>query len=61
MVVRPCPSWPAGEDVHAYFDDDPGGAAVTGATVFARAARTAGLRVPRAPARTTRPTAGRTP
>ncbi|MEU8714339.1 MULTISPECIES: DUF72 domain-containing protein [unclassified Streptomyces] len=40
---------PEGADVYAYFNNDPGGAAVRDAAAFGRAAERAGLRVARAP------------
>ncbi|MCS0602043.1 DUF72 domain-containing protein [Streptomyces sp. LP11] len=42
-------TWPDAADVYAYFNNDPGGAAVADAVTFARAARRAGLRVTRTP------------
>ncbi|MDR6978751.1 uncharacterized protein YecE (DUF72 family) [Streptomyces sp. 3330] len=44
-------TWPAdgGNDVYAYFNNDPGGAAVEDAALFGRTARRAGLRVTRTP------------
>ncbi|KUJ41295.1 histidine kinase [Streptomyces albus subsp. albus] len=44
-------TWPAGADIYAYFNNDPGGAAVLDAVAFARAADGVGLRVTRTPAR----------
>jgi uncharacterized protein YecE (DUF72 family) len=38
-------TWPEGADVYAYFNNDPGGAALTDAVVFARTATRAGLTV----------------
>ncbi|MFI1925352.1 DUF72 domain-containing protein [Streptomyces sp. NPDC020377] len=38
-----------GNDVHAYFNNDPGGAAVENAALFGRTARRAGLSVTRTP------------
>jgi uncharacterized protein YecE (DUF72 family) len=42
-------TWPDGEDVYAYFNNDPTGAAVGDATVFARAANARGLTPTRTP------------
>ncbi|MFI1963311.1 DUF72 domain-containing protein [Streptomyces pathocidini] len=42
-------AWPKTADVHVYFNNDPGGAAVHDAITFAHAAETAGLRVTRTP------------
>ncbi|MFD9002910.1 DUF72 domain-containing protein [Streptomyces sp. NPDC059582] len=47
-------TWCENGDVYAYFNNDPGGAAVVDAGVFARAARTAGLAPTRTPTRTPR-------
>ncbi|MFF1276908.1 DUF72 domain-containing protein [Streptomyces marokkonensis] len=47
-VHRIAATWPAGEDVHAYFNNDPNAAAVTDARAFMRLAHAAG-RTPRAP------------
>ncbi|KUN84332.1 histidine kinase [Streptomyces bungoensis] len=48
-VDRIATTWSDAEDVYAYFNNDPGGAAVRDAVVFARAARRAGLTVTRTP------------
>ncbi|MHC3475047.1 DUF72 domain-containing protein [Streptomyces sp. 7R007] len=48
-VERITRTWSADEDVYAYFNNDPTGAAVRDATVFAKAARTRDLRVTRTP------------
>ncbi|MER5476541.1 DUF72 domain-containing protein [Streptomyces sp. NPDC002734] len=45
---RVAATWPAG-DLYAYFNNDPGGAAVHDAARFARAARSEGLEVTRTP------------
>ncbi|WP_438484074.1 DUF72 domain-containing protein [Streptomyces sp. S186] len=45
-------TWPDRADVYAYFNNDPGGAAVRDAAHFAHAAIAAGRTVTRAPART---------
>ncbi|WP_448320425.1 DUF72 domain-containing protein [Streptomyces sp. CO7] len=45
---RSAATWPAG-DLYAYFNNDPGGAAVHDAVRFARAARSEGLDVTRTP------------
>jgi uncharacterized protein YecE (DUF72 family) len=45
---RAAATWPTG-DLHVYFNNDPGGAAVHDAVRFARAARSAGLEVTRTP------------
>ncbi|MFC7842360.1 DUF72 domain-containing protein [Streptomyces sp. NPDC001046] len=42
-------TWSAGEDVYAYFNNDPGGAAVEDAMAFARIGRSAGLDLTRTP------------
>ncbi|MFB9251951.1 DUF72 domain-containing protein [Sphaerisporangium melleum] len=42
-------TWPAGEDVYVYFNNDPGGAAVRDAARFADLARAEGLPVTRTP------------
>ncbi|MGV9355744.1 DUF72 domain-containing protein [Streptomyces misionensis] len=42
-------AWPDGEDVYAYFNNDPGGAAVADAVAFGRTARKAGLPTTRTP------------
>ncbi|MDO0928416.1 DUF72 domain-containing protein [Streptomyces sp. TG1A-8] len=42
-------AWPGGRDVYAYFNNDPGGAAVADAAAFGRAAAGAGLTVARVP------------
>ncbi|MFF7355538.1 MULTISPECIES: DUF72 domain-containing protein [Streptomyces] len=42
-------TWQDGEDVYAYFNNDPGGAAVRDAVAFGRAAGRAGLTVTRTP------------
>ncbi|MER6559680.1 DUF72 domain-containing protein [Streptomyces sp. NPDC001027] len=42
-------TWPDGADVYAYFNNDPGGAAVADAAVFGRTAARAGLTVTRTP------------
>jgi uncharacterized protein YecE (DUF72 family) len=47
-------TWPAGENVYAYFNNDPGGAAVEDAMVFARVGRSAGLDLTRTPERLVR-------
>ncbi|MFH9014269.1 DUF72 domain-containing protein [Streptomyces sp. NPDC017943] len=47
-------TWPDGEDVYAYFNNDPGGAAVEDATAFARLGRSAGLDLTRTPGRPVR-------
>ncbi|BBC37708.1 Histidine kinase [Streptomyces graminofaciens] len=44
-------TWPEGADVYAYFNNDPGGAAVEDAMTFGRAARREGRRVTRLPER----------
>ncbi|NBM18977.1 DUF72 domain-containing protein [Streptomyces sp. GC420] len=44
-------TWSPGEDVFVYFNNDPGGAAVRDAVVFARAAQASGAAVTRAPRR----------
>lgn len=46
---RVADAWPGTATVYAYFNNDPGGAAVTDAVVFARAARRAGWDVSRTP------------
>ncbi|MEV6049868.1 DUF72 domain-containing protein [Streptomyces sp. NPDC052107] len=48
-VDRVATTWEQGEDVYAYFNNDPGGAAVWDAVTFGRAADRAGLRVTRIP------------
>ncbi|MFI0737443.1 DUF72 domain-containing protein [Streptomyces sp. NPDC021100] len=48
-AARVADTWPRQADVHAYFNNDPGGAAVADAAVFARAAVRAGLDVVSAP------------
>ena len=48
-VERIQAGWPDSADVHVYFDNDVGGAAVRDAVVFARAARRAGLQPSRTP------------
>ncbi|MEU6509551.1 MULTISPECIES: DUF72 domain-containing protein [Streptomyces] len=48
-VDRIATTWRKGEDVYAYFNNDPGGAAVRDAVVFGRAAERAGLAVTRFP------------
>ncbi|MBO4258659.1 DUF72 domain-containing protein [Streptomyces griseorubiginosus] len=48
-VARIMSTWRADEDVHAYFNNDPTGAAVHDATRFAKAARAAGFPVTRTP------------
>lgn len=48
-VDRIATTWPRDADVYAYFNNDPGGAAVKDAVVFAAAAHRAGLRVTRVP------------
>jgi uncharacterized protein YecE (DUF72 family) len=48
-VDRIATTWERGEDVYAYFNNDPGGAAVRDAVTFGRAAERAGLRVTRIP------------
>ncbi|MEV5439127.1 DUF72 domain-containing protein [Streptomyces sp. NPDC052682] len=47
-------TWPDGQDVYAYFNNDPGGAAVRDAVAFGRLARTAGLATTRTPPHPTR-------
>ncbi|MGO4759831.1 DUF72 domain-containing protein, partial [Streptomyces sp. 2MCAF27] len=42
-------AWPEGGDVYAYFNNDPGGAAVHDAVVFARAVARRGREVSRTP------------
>ncbi|MCM3264094.1 MULTISPECIES: DUF72 domain-containing protein [Streptomyces] len=54
-VDRIATAWPDGPDVYVYFNNDPGGAAVRDAVVFARAARRAGLTVTRTPERVPAP------
>jgi uncharacterized protein YecE (DUF72 family) len=54
-VRRVAAAWPAGKDVHVYFNNDPNAAAVGDATVFARVAAAAGLDVTRAPGLPARP------
>ncbi|MBK3641282.1 DUF72 domain-containing protein [Streptomyces sp. MBT33] len=51
-VDRVARTWPADDDVYAYFNNDPTGAAVQDAATFARVARGAGLPVTRTPATT---------
>ncbi|MEV4443132.1 DUF72 domain-containing protein, partial [Streptomyces sp. NPDC049577] len=46
---RVADTWPDGADVYAYFNNDPGGAAVHDAVVFARAAAALGRTVSRTP------------
>ncbi|GAA0417409.1 DUF72 domain-containing protein [Streptomyces luteireticuli] len=46
---RVADTWPGTATVYAYFNNDPGGAAVADAVVFARAARRAGRDVSRTP------------
>ncbi|MEU7303998.1 DUF72 domain-containing protein [Streptomyces sp. NPDC007206] len=48
-VDRIATTWEQGEDVYAYFNNDPGGAAVRDAVTFGRAAERAGLTVTRTP------------
>ncbi|MFB6440296.1 DUF72 domain-containing protein [Streptomyces sp. NPDC056411] len=48
-VRRIARTWPDGADVHAYFNNDQGGAAVLDAIAFARAAAAAGRSVSRTP------------
>ncbi|MDO0931897.1 DUF72 domain-containing protein [Streptomyces sp. DG2A-72] len=48
-VHRITDTWTDGHDVYAYFNNDPGGAAVEDAVLFAGVARKAGLRVTRVP------------
>ncbi|POX45711.1 DUF72 domain-containing protein [Streptomyces sp. Ru71] len=48
-VDRIATTWADDHDVYAYFNNDPNGAAVGDAQVFARAARRAGLTVTRTP------------
>ncbi|MFJ8362659.1 DUF72 domain-containing protein [Streptomyces sp. NPDC093984] len=50
--------WPEGVDVYAYFNNDPHAAAVLDATVFARLATTAGMRVTRTPRKLPAPATG---
>jgi uncharacterized protein YecE (DUF72 family) len=52
-VDRVATAWPQGRDVYVYFNNDPTGAAVRDAVVFAGAARRAGLPVTRTPGRVT--------
>ncbi|MFL4903201.1 DUF72 domain-containing protein [Streptomyces sp. MMS24-I2-30] len=46
---RVATTWSGTDDVHTYFNNDPGGAAVADATAFARVAAKAGLAVTRTP------------
>ncbi|MER5917772.1 DUF72 domain-containing protein [Streptomyces sp. NPDC001982] len=48
-VDRIATTWSDGEDVYAYFNNDPGGAAVEDAVTFGGRARRAGLTVTRTP------------
>jgi uncharacterized protein YecE (DUF72 family) len=48
-VDRVATTWRDEEDVYAYFNNDPGGAAVQDAVAFGRAAGRAGLTVTRIP------------
>ncbi|MGW3093979.1 DUF72 domain-containing protein [Streptomyces sp. NPDC001102] len=48
-VDRIARTWPPDDDVYAYFNNDPTGAAVQDAATFARAAGAAGLQVTRTP------------
>lgn len=48
-VDRIATTWSDDHDVHTYFNNDPGGAAVEDAVVFGRAATRAGLTVTRTP------------
>ncbi|GHF65348.1 histidine kinase [Streptomyces mashuensis] len=48
-TARIAAEWPDTADVYAYFNNDPGGAAVHDATVLARAARARGRTVTRTP------------
>ncbi len=48
-VERIATAWPAGADVHVYFNNDPGGAAVADSAAFAVVATQAGLRATRTP------------
>jgi uncharacterized protein YecE (DUF72 family) len=48
-VRRVAEAFPRGRDVYAYFNNDPGGAAVGDASTFASLARRAGLTVTRTP------------
>ncbi len=50
-------SWPGDEPVYAYFNNDPGGAAVTDSIAFAQLAMRAGVRVTRTPAAAADPVA----
>ncbi|WP_306190827.1 DUF72 domain-containing protein [Streptomyces sp. MK5] len=50
-VDRVATTWPDEREVYAYFNNDPTGAAVQDAVVFARAARRAGLTATRTPDR----------
>jgi uncharacterized protein YecE (DUF72 family) len=50
-AARIADTWPDGRDVYAYFNNDPTGAAVRDAAVFARLATKAGLTVTRTPDR----------
>ncbi|MFF8728400.1 DUF72 domain-containing protein [Streptomyces sp. NPDC015171] len=50
-VDRTATTWSDAEDVYAYFNNDPGGAAVADAAAFGRAATRAGLTVTRTPRR----------
>jgi uncharacterized protein YecE (DUF72 family) len=52
-VDRLATTWSDAEDIYAYFNNDPGGAAVHDAVVLARAATRAGLPVTRTPELTT--------
>ncbi|MER5184324.1 DUF72 domain-containing protein [Streptomyces sp. NPDC002896] len=58
-VRRLADTWPDRCDLHVYFNNDPGGAAVHDAIVFARAATSEGMTVSRTPRRLpTRPGTG---
>ncbi|MFJ3335953.1 DUF72 domain-containing protein [Streptomyces sp. NPDC086766] len=50
-VDRIAAAWPDDQDVYAYFNNDPAGAAVRDAMLFARVAAIAGLEVTRTPRR----------
>ncbi|MFC9280426.1 DUF72 domain-containing protein [Streptomyces collinus] len=54
-VDRVATTWSDTADVYAYFNNDPGGAAVADAVTFARAARRADRTVSRTPAHTPEP------
>ena len=48
-IDRVATTWADGDDVYAYFNNDPGGAAVGDAALFGRTAQRAGLTVTRTP------------